>query len=98
MLIADSLNNDVTINDQWFARDKGMHVAASFILTGFTTMCGNRFMDLKKSRSKTIGISFTFSMALGKEIYDSRQQNNHFSYKDLTADVAGIILAVLVFK
>ena len=55
-------------------------------------------MDLKKNKSKTIGVSITFSMALAKELYDNQQENNHFSYKDLTADLAGIILALLVFE
>ena len=98
MLLSDTLDSKIDINDEWFSKDKGMHLAGSFISTGFVMMSGNRWLNLNKQKSKIVGISFTFSLALGKEIYDSRQENNHFSYKDLTADMLGIVLAIIIFR
>jgi uncharacterized protein YfiM (DUF2279 family) len=34
--------------------------------------------------------------AIGKEIYDSKQQGNHFCWKDIVADGIGIILGSIV--
>ena len=98
MLLPDTLEKKIEYKDEWFARDKGMHLAGSFISTGFVMTSGNRLLNIENQKSKIIGVSFTFSLALGKELYDSQQENNHFSYKDLTADILGIVLAIIVFK
>lgn len=34
--------------------------------------------------------------AIGKEIYDSKQQGNHFCWKDIVADLIGIILGSII--
>lgn len=34
--------------------------------------------------------------AIGKEIYDSKQEGNHFCWKDIVADGIGIILGSLI--
>lgn len=34
--------------------------------------------------------------AIGKEIYDSKQEGNHFCWKDIVADGIGIILGSIV--
>lgn len=34
--------------------------------------------------------------AIGKEIYDSKQQGNHFCWKDIVADGIGIILGSII--
>ena len=34
--------------------------------------------------------------AVGKEIYDSKQEGNHFCWKDIVADLAGIIIGSLI--
>ena len=34
--------------------------------------------------------------AVGKEIYDSKQKGNHFCWKDIVADVIGIILGSII--
>ena len=97
-LLPDSSFKPIEIKDEWIARDKGLHFAGSFISTGLIITSAKRFSDFTDHQSRVAGISITFSLGLGKELYDSRQSNNHFSYKDLTADIAGIIVALLVFK
>lgn len=34
--------------------------------------------------------------AIGKEIYDSKQQDNHFCWKDIVSDGIGIILGSII--
>lgn len=34
--------------------------------------------------------------AVGKEIYDSKQEGNHFCWKDIVADLVGIIIGSLI--
>lgn len=34
--------------------------------------------------------------AIGKEIYDSKQEGNHFCWKDIVADLIGIILGSII--
>lgn len=34
--------------------------------------------------------------AMGKELYDMEQPNNHFCWKDLVADIAGIVVGSAV--
>lgn len=34
--------------------------------------------------------------AVGKEIYDSKQKGNHFCWKDIVADLVGIIIGSLI--
>lgn len=37
-----------------------------------------------------------FILGLGKEIFDSKQQDNTFSFKDLFSDILGIIIEGLI--
>lgn len=94
----DSLWQEIEIKDEWLGRDKGLHLAGSFISTGLIALSTNRFLNANREQSKNIAVSVTFSLSLSKEIYDNGQIDNHFSYKDLTADVLGIALALLVFR
>jgi len=88
----------LTFKDDWIAKDKGMHVVGSFIAAGITMSSLKRFADFSKTRSVNYAVSFSFSIGLFKEIYDGQQNNNQFSYKDLSADLLGNIIAFLVFK
>jgi uncharacterized protein YfiM (DUF2279 family) len=92
------LDKHNSIKDSWFSRDKGLHLAGTFMTTGFVILSSKRFIRVKAPKDKVMAVSVSFSLSLGKEIYDSGQSNNHFSYKDLTADVAGILIALLVFR
>lgn len=35
--------------------------------------------------------------AMGKELYDQQQPDNHFCWKDVVADVAGIAVGTIIF-
>ncbi len=96
---ADSIKNDSLSStakypaDHWFGRDKGLHFAGSLITAAAISNYLQRFSGTGENKSNNIGMVFGFSVGLGKEIMDSRKQKGRFSYKDLIADLVGIICA-----
>ncbi len=77
--------------DGWFSQDKIYHFMSGFIVTA--SISGGLRIRLNRSRKDSVSMasSAIFSIGIIKEIYDSRQRNNHFCWKDLTADVIGIL-------
>lgn len=73
--------------DRWFARDKAYHFAASALIQavghGVMRGSGNDY----RTSSRTAGLA-TLTVGVSKELYD-RADGRYFSWKDLTADVAG---------
>ncbi|HDQ44709.1 MAG TPA: hypothetical protein ENN17_04305 [bacterium] len=84
--------------DRWIARDKAQHLVASMILTGMKTYRLHHVSGWGRERSLHAGAVLTFGLGVMKEIYDLRKPfpQNRFSLKDLTADLAGIALGVLL--
>jgi uncharacterized protein YfiM (DUF2279 family) len=92
------VKTDTFSSDSWFGIDKGQHFAGSFIGTILMSKVNNRCFDVDKSNSKKIGVSVVFSIGITKELVDSHKVNNHFSWKDLLANVAGIIAGVAIME
>ncbi len=84
------------IVDNWFGVDKGRHLVASFILTGFSQLSLHRYFKQGKQQAQYGSIGFSISVGLGKELWDSTKKGNHFSCKDLTANLVGSLLAILI--
>jgi len=82
--------------DAWFGTDKARHLIGSFILSGLSQMSLQRYARRDIRSSKAIGFGLSISVGLGKEIWDSSRKDNIFSYKDLTADILGSLLAVFI--
>ena len=105
LIIVDSLlsKSDADIetninNDRWISVDKGYHLIGSLISTiGITNSC-MQFADIRKDKSMQIGVSCTFTLGVGKELWDSRKKNNFFSWKDLSADVLGILIGIFLMQ
>lgn len=58
-------------------------------------------LDKKKHFFVCLILSIIFPIlaiiaAIGKEIYDSKQEGNHFCWKDIVADGIGIILGSII--
>lgn len=97
--INDSLqSNKNCTDDHWFGRDKGLHFAGSLISAAVISNYLHRFSGLTRNKSGNIGMTVSLSMGLGKELMDSRKQTSRFSYKDLIADLTGIICAGVLFN
>jgi len=84
--------------DRWISVDKGFHLVGSLISTiGMSKSC-IRFAEIKQKKSIWIGAGLSFTFGLSKEIRDGYQPNNFFSWKDLSADIAGILIGVALLQ
>ena len=90
--MSEQTTQTVYCTDGWFSRDKEYHFMAGFI--GTTAISGTVRNSFDSPRHKSAEIASSGMIAVGalKETYDSRQPNNHFCWKDLTANVLGIVL------
>ncbi len=82
--------------DSWLGVDKAAHIAGSCMITVAMSEGLNYLAGYSDNTSKQFGVSVAFSMGLGKEIHDSLQSNNSFSYKDIIADIVGILVGIML--
>ena len=95
---ADSVNKVLVKTDAWFGSDKIRHMTGSMIATTFTAQIARRQFNLSRKDATKIAIGITFSLGLAKETFDHTRRDNIFSWKDLTADLLGITLGVLLLN
>lgn len=88
----------VVIHDQWLARDKALHFGVSLISVLAIKTLADNSLNFERDAATFAGAGITFSLGFGKEVWDGQKPNNHFSYKDLVADVAGILVGVLIMQ
>ena len=69
-----------------FTADKYMHFIVCMILVQLISLLVPVLYSML----------IVFIIGLGKEIYDSKQQDDTFSFKDLFADILGIIIQGLI--
>ncbi len=91
--VRDSLKND-----SWFGRDKGLHLIGSLIGTTLISNINKNAFGMNNSNSKTVGAGVVISLGFIKETLDSRQIKNRFSWKDLLADFAGVLLGLAILE
>ncbi len=88
--------DNTKFSDRLFAPDKARHFMGSMMSTVFiyktAEVHGN--MDVKPGKSLATGI--TISLGILKEIWDGSKPRNHFSWKDLIADGAGIVVGLVI--
>jgi len=84
--------------DKWLAMDKLKHFSTSFYLTTTVFYGQNRIFDIQTDKSNLKAVGLTISFGVLKELRDSRQKNNYFSWRDLVADILGTSAAVLVLN
>jgi putative lipoprotein len=77
-------------SDRWLAWDKVEHFGVSAYLSAVSYKIYHDFYHNHKESSLYFSFSLTFSLGLGKEVYDEKRPNGKFSYKDLVADILGI--------
>ncbi len=80
------------VKDRWIAPDKGLHLLGSMMVTIAGTKTLQQNYGFKYRDGMKWAMGFTFCLGLGKEVRDSRQPHNIFSWKDLTADIVGILI------
>ena len=84
-------------NDRWLARDKVSHLALSAALVGFTYHLLRYEQQKTGASSRNLAAGISLGWGLVKETRDASRPGNHFCFKDLTADLLGAGLGILIF-
>jgi len=92
---SDSLRRPV---DGWFQLDKLKHFSTSFYLTTTGYYFQTRAGHLPERQATKNAVWLSFTMGLGKELWDRRKPQGFFSWRDLVYDALGITGAVLFIK
>ena len=91
--------DSTALPDEWLARDKAMHVGASFLLTLSGQYVLTDKAGLPDARALPVAAGSALALGLLKEVADSRRPNHpHFCWRDLAADAAGVALAVALIE
>jgi putative lipoprotein len=83
-------------SDKWLAPDKLEHFGVSAYLSALCYEIYHDFYNNGEKSSVYFSCGLTFSLGLGKEIYDQRRPDGKFSYKDLAADFLGIVAGLWI--
>jgi uncharacterized protein YfiM (DUF2279 family) len=83
-------------HDNWTSEDKAVHVIACFISTTLINQLAIRSGDFSSGGGRYLSAGFVFTLGAVKEINDNGKRNNFFSWKDLSANILGITLAVIL--
>ena len=89
-------DHDKKQSDIWFAQDKGRHMIGSLYGTVLIGQIGGRFSGTAKNDARLIAIGTMVSFGLFKEIYDGGKRDNHFSWRDMTANMIGIMVGYIL--
>lgn len=93
--VSDSLTRKY--EDKWFTSDKYLHFYYSVAITGLSYHLYHCQFNNPNPGARYFSISLASVTGIGKELYDKYYRKGKFSYKDLTADVMGIIIGALLF-
>jgi uncharacterized protein YfiM (DUF2279 family) len=81
--------------DRWIAPDKAAHVFAGFWTAGVGYAAASR-LDAEAPERRAAAVAAGLTAGVAKEAFDALVQRERFSWKDLVADAAGILLLVAV--
>lgn len=84
--------------DGWFQLDKLKHFSTSFYLTTTSYYFQTQAAQLSEQRATNNAAVLSFSLGLGKELWDTRQPRGYFSWRDLLCDALGIASALLFIR
>ena len=84
--------------DNWFAIDKLQHFSYSCLISlGCQYVLVNKQSNTEEE-SLPISSALSFSAGLLKELNDNSGKNGFFSWKDMVANAAGIIVAAVIIS
>jgi uncharacterized protein YfiM (DUF2279 family) len=85
--------------DAWLGRDKVLHAAGSFLMTLSAQYVLTSKGELTDGEAFPLSAASVLVLGVAKEVYDSRRrQHPLFSFRDLAADAAGVLLAAAVIS
>ena len=104
----DSKNNDGTFKtvkvsqlprrDSLISEDKVDHFLVSAYISALTYYLLKEEASASHETAVIVGASFSFSIGLGKELYDKKSGRGTASWKDVVADVVGIAVGLLILS
>lgn len=83
-------------SDPWFSEDKFYHLTACAAIPSLTFHLCTSYGNIDAARAKVYSVSATALIGISKEIYDKKKKN-HFSWKDLFWDGAGLAIGYFLF-
>jgi len=83
--------------DRWFAVDKFWHFSASFATVGAAYHLSANRIKLSSPWPTSLALGGTLTLGVTKELCDLAGPSRHFSWKDLTADAAGVCVGYFAF-
>ena len=96
--IKDSENTNPEVKDDWIAIDKLQHFSYSLLIAlGCQYILVNKMNNNEKS-SLPLSSAFSFSAGLLKELNDKKGKNGYFSFKDMVANVGGIMVGAIIIN
>ena len=82
--------------DNWFAIDKVQHFSYSCLIAfGCQYIFVNKLNKTEKN-SLPVSSALSFGAGLLKELNDLKGKNGYFSFKDMVANSAGIVVAAII--
>ncbi|MBN2364794.1 MAG: hypothetical protein EH225_01410 [Calditrichaeota bacterium] len=84
------------LRDHWLAPDKAKHLMGSLISTVFFHQVASHGFQSSQSEAALAAAGISFALGAGKECMDRRKEGNFFSWKDLVADVAGLLTGLVI--
>jgi len=97
-IIINDTKTDSTKMEFWFGRDKGLHFVGSMIGTVLLVNVNKHAFNVKQQTGNLVGAGIVLSIGITKETIDSSKKSNRFSWKDLAADVAGILIGLAIME
>ena len=89
-------NKKSKIRDNWFAIDKVQHFSYSCLIAfGCQYIFVNKLNKTEKN-SLPVSSALSFGAGLLKELNDLKGKNGYFSFKDMVANSAGIVVAAII--
>ena len=96
--IKDSENTNPEVKDDWIAIDKLQHFSYSLLIAlGCQYILVNKMNNTEKS-SLPLSSAFSFTAGLLKELNDKKGKNGYFSFKDMVANVGGIMVGAIIIN
>ncbi len=96
---ADSARDSTALPDDWIARDKALHLGASFLLTLSSQYVLTDKTGLSDARALPVAAGSALALGLLKEVADARRPRHpHFCWRDLAVDALGVALAAALIE
>ncbi len=91
----DSLGG-VNGRDRWLSEDKFEHIFVSAFLVGTAYYLSRCEFKSTERKANQVAAGVSLSIGVSKELYDLAGGGNP-SFKDILADVIGVVIGILIF-